>query len=418
MMVLAFAIVVTIGGMAFLESGALEARNATQRTQSEQAFWLAEGAFNRATAELWKDASWGSGTPKTVTDTLSGSNYTITVRDTTIGGEPGYRFIVAGTVQGVGDNSVRKIDVATTQKLAAWDDQYSVIAGGSVDIQSAAAYDNLGGNVHADSVIDVPSSRSEKSTWVDGIEMYPPPMYTAPDSFGPASGSTYYYVRCTGTGPVTCEVLDRNGASYSPARYFTPSSAASYSGGKYVFDLSGGDFDWASSIFPPIGAATRVVVNFGEYQTSDITFDGGGADIKSTIINTKYTGPGTASDRLVASNWVGGDVTLKNNARFVPANGIGLVIKNFVKGTGGGGTYVGTSTSGAVVYATGNISGTGGSITFYGALIALGDISLSGNTTIVYKSSFYSKLPTPFQSGKAAGASASLTMKTWKEIPR
>jgi hypothetical protein len=408
MMVLAFAIVVTIGGLAFLESGS-----------PEQAFWLAEGAYERATAELWNDASWGSGTPKTMTDTLSGGNYYITVRDTTISGNPGYRFFVWGTVQGVADNSQRRVDVATTVKLAAWDDEYSVIAGGEVDIQSAAAYDNLGGNVHADSLIDVPPSRAQKSTWTDGVVLSPPPMYTEPDSFGLASGTTYYYIKCIGTGPITCEVLDRNGAPFAPAKYFNPSTAVTYSGGKYSFTLTGGDLDWGSSVLTTMGSATRVVANFGYYQTSDISFDGGGADIKSTIISTKYAGPSSpASARLVPANWTGGTVTLNNNARFVPVNGIALVVKDLIKAAGGLGTYVGTSTSGAVVYATGDISGTGGAVTFNGALIALGNVSIGGGTTIVYKSSFYSKLPGPFQSIKAPGASAAVTMVNWKEIPR
>src|SRR5258705_6093534 len=85
-MVLAFAIIVAIGGITFMQSGQMESRNASQRTQSEQAFWLAEAAYSRATAELWKDASWGAGTPKTVADTLGGGSYAVMVRDTTISG--------------------------------------------------------------------------------------------------------------------------------------------------------------------------------------------------------------------------------------------------------------------------------------------------------------------------------------------
>jgi Tfp pilus assembly protein PilX len=57
-MVLAFMLVVIAVGLAFMQAGSSEARNAHERWASTNAFWLAEAGYQRYAAEEWTNALW------------------------------------------------------------------------------------------------------------------------------------------------------------------------------------------------------------------------------------------------------------------------------------------------------------------------------------------------------------------------
>jgi Tfp pilus assembly protein PilV len=408
--VVTFSLIIITVGLAFMSSGAEEARNSQQRLNSAKAFWLAEAAYERLTAENWNDASWVN-THRTFTDTLSGTSYTISTRDTTINSSPAFHVTTWGSVNGVNANSQRRVDIAMQTALAAYTN-HAAVAGQSVNFQSSTSKSNTVGYVHADSVV-TGAGTPLPSGWTQGFELNAPALYVTPaDSLGTSSQTTYYYVKCVSTGSPKGKILDRNGNYLG--RDVSP--APTLSGSTWTFAFMGDDFLWSGQFLPNTGTSA-VVVNFGEYQTCDLSFQGG-ASIATTIVNTRYTGPATVAARFTPSNWTGGTTTIKDGVVFEPANGLALVAKSIVKTAGGSVSQIGTATYPALIYTTGNVDGTNGSILCTGTTVALGSITVGGNATLSYNGGYASRLPNSLSSRTAAGATASSTLLSWKEIAR
>jgi Tfp pilus assembly protein PilX len=417
-MVLAFSLIMVTVGLAFMTAGTGESRNSEGRQSSSRAFWIAEAGYQRFAAEEFKDPSWAL-SHRTFNEAVGGGNYVLTVDDTTIAGLP-HAFhltsIAAITRAGMdvgGNNLVRRtIDVATVPDIAAYD--YMLFANNNVNIQSNSAYDNLNGRVHADNTITVPSGDTLKSNWTYNTPLKPPALFTSPDSFGPASQVTFYYVKQLpqGAGKWKLEIYGRDGTTDQGAL----ATNQSLSGGRLAYTMTGDDFSWTGSKFPNDPGTTSVVVDFGKYQTSiDLTVQAGAA-IRTTLINTTYVGPGsgTVSQRQQASNWAGGSITLANNVVLTPPNGAALFAYDIKKGSGA--AQIGNSTQPELTYGTHDVTALNGSTTYYGTIIALHDIQVSGSSAFYYSSGFIQSLPGFLSNPFTSGATVFVTLANWQEI--
>ncbi len=115
--VLAFAVVTLSVGSAILSAGSSESRNADQRLNSSQAFWLAEAGVERFLAEEYSSTTWVS-SHRSFSDTLSAGSYALTIRDTTVSGlasgTTAYHVISTGAVAGYNSTSSRTLDMLVT----------------------------------------------------------------------------------------------------------------------------------------------------------------------------------------------------------------------------------------------------------------------------------------------------------------
>ncbi len=115
--VLAFSIVTLVIGANILAAGSGESRNADQRLNSSQAFFLSEAGFQHVAAQAYNDPTWITG-GASVGDTLDQGSYSAIVRDTTFVGLPAgssaYRVISTGTVAGFRATSTRVTDALIT----------------------------------------------------------------------------------------------------------------------------------------------------------------------------------------------------------------------------------------------------------------------------------------------------------------
>ena len=83
--VLSFSVITLSVGASILAAGSSESRNAHQRLNSAQAFWLAEAGFQRFMAEEYNSTAWAT-SHRAFSDTLAGGTYTLSIRDTTVAG--------------------------------------------------------------------------------------------------------------------------------------------------------------------------------------------------------------------------------------------------------------------------------------------------------------------------------------------
>lgn len=117
--VLAFSIVTLSLGASILTAGSSESRNAHERLNSSQAFWIAEAGFQRFMAEEYNSTTWLN-THRTFSDTLNGGTYTLMIRDTTVTGLPSgttpYHVISTGTMAGRNATASRTLDCLLSVK--------------------------------------------------------------------------------------------------------------------------------------------------------------------------------------------------------------------------------------------------------------------------------------------------------------
>ena len=174
-----------------------------------------------------------------------------------------------------------------------------------------------------------------------------------------------------------------------------------------------------------------VIVNFGEYQVdvpgavtwkANLEFDDNpayDAPIQSSVFNTRYTPPSIdpfgRRSLVETTNWLGGNNVL-SHVRFIPENGIALLIHNIAM-SGPAGIEIGTPAKPAVFYVTGSITGNfnaNGNI--YGSTIVLGTIDqLGGNVDFHYEPGYQVNLP-PYLRPFWQEASGHLEVLLWREV--
>ena len=417
MTVTIFAFVIILAGIAFFGMSSGETRNALYRQNSSEAFYLADGAIERARAKFLEDRSWVEGW----TDVEEGrGTYSLLVERTPWPTDPTLPDVVRLESTGIVRQATRKVEVYAQVPQSAWDHVLLIYENAYVEGNLC-----LDGSAHVNGTAVPlnlhPNCGDDVST---GFRIDPPEIHTEPGFY---PNTTYYYavVEEIGGAPGV-RVYDRhfqpvlnqpNWASWIG----TPPNG--YPVGRQINFVSDARlreaFDEATGVFSLAAGDQAVVVNFGlesSYGLVYLNIDGGtNVPIRSTIINTRFTG----WDRLNSDHWTGGWTYIKQ-VTFEPRQGIGLIIHNFQK-TGGSLVLLGTDDWPCLVYITGDVAsmdlgaGINSNFVLTGSLITLGSWVSTGGPDANYDPGFLLNLPEYLVSGFNPG-SGTLKILQWREI--
>lgn len=413
MTVLVLSFVFVIGTLAFFAVAAYEAGQAEVRENSTRAFYLADGAIERAKVELLRDGRWTGGFGLT---SLDGGRFRLAVSDTIYQGETRTRFYAEGMV------GRTKRDVEVVANIVPVGPVLAMLAMHDVELKGNICLD---GHLHANGTLTGSGHLSCGGTSDSQYPIIPPAVYTEPDSY---PGATYYYVTVRSGPKDTLVILDRNRATLSSYVKGTttptphPHIDWSYTKGTKTlqFDVKPTDaFDQVSGPFPRLGADSTVVINFGGLANSahlltDMTIhETGSSVIESTIINTRFTGISTA-DRVDHDMWTGGKIETKTKAVFVPRYCIALICQEI---HGNAQVTLGTDADPALTYVMALVDASTGQWTVVGSLICLWDIDVGGGVNLTYRHAFISCLPPYLEYNWPAGTSGLMQVLLWREPP-
>ena len=409
-----FIIVQIVTGLAYFAVVSYESRAASHREESSEAYYLAEGAIERARAKFLQDRSWRGGWSAVA---AGRGTYDLALADTTVLGTPLVRLLATGHVGGAD----RAIDVLADVPPTA--SELALFVGGNA---------SAGGNLCVDGAIHVNGTASFGSgdvhltcdpDFTRGFTITPPVIYTDPAHF---PGATYYYV-----------IGYKNGSKYRAKIYDWNlnlialdqlAGKVSYSSATktYTFNFgSNGDintyFNESSGVFRKNAGDQSVVVNFGEPVTNppdtkaNVSFsDPQAVNLYTTIVNTRFTGV-TESDRLNTAFWTGGRLDIKQ-VTMTPRNGIALIAHDAQK-QGGSLVQAGTAASPALFYITRDITTINSNFALTGSLIVLRNWNSTGGPNLTFDPGFKPLLPAYLREGWPSGVSGTLKIVRWRETP-
>ena len=424
--VMVFVLVLTIAGAMFFAMASYETKGALYRQRSSEAFYLADGAVERARARLLDDRSWRAGW----TDVAAGrGTYDLTIRDSVF---TGYDDVVRLLATGAIDSVRRKIEVFASVPPSAFGLPLLVMGDANVNgnlcLEGGTAHVN-GGDDLVGADFGPHDSHLACGSYTSGFRITPPPIYTHPDSF---PGATYYYVRGhhLAGNDYNGHIFDADGndITHSPAINDSLADVTSYNSGQREFTF---EFDSAAEIdfyfndltgvFRPRNGAMVAVVNFGELPmaplpagVANVTIDADADQIiHATIIDTRFTGV-TLDDRYDTRFWTGGLMFVKQII-WEPYYGIAFVSHDF-QYQGGSLVQLGTPNFPALVYATGDVVELNSNFNLLGSVICLGDWTSQGSPHIVYDEGFIENLPPYLQEDWPAGSSGTMQVLLWREV--
>jgi hypothetical protein len=419
-----FVFVLVISGLAFFVLAARESSGAIYREESSEAFYLADGAIERARAKFLDDRSWRTGW----TDEDAGrGEYDLTVTDSTYLGESNVvHLLAAGRVR----RAERKIEVFAKVPPSGFG--LGILIRGDADVNGNFC---LLGEAHVVGNPDFGPGNVHLScgTYTSGFDITPPPVYTEPEYY---PGSTYYYVVGNRIGPkyqariFNAAGLDITTALGDSLHQDDTHHITSYHAGRQAFIYSFDDpaalthyFDGTTGIFSMAPGDSAVVVNFGQPPmvnppgvngTAELEFDGDAASmIHATILNARFTGA-TLEQRVDPAYWTGGVTTLKQ-ITFEPYLGIAILSASFQK-VGGSHTQVGTTEWPALVYVTNDVEDMNSNYSMVGAITCLGDWNSTGGPNIEFDAGFLEHLPGYLVDNWDTGVSGTLEVLNWREV--
>ena len=199
MTVLVFSFIFVLGVAAFFTVAAYEANRAEISEHSTRAFFLADGAIERAKGELLFDGRWDTGYAWTNSD---GGRYRLAVSDTVFQGATRTKFYAEGQFHR------NKRDVEVIANIVPPGYEIAILILGDIDIKGNICLD---GGAHANGTITGGGHFTCGGTYDEGYIVKPPVVYTEPDSF---PGATYYYVTAERVGATNkLYIKDRNGTT-------------------------------------------------------------------------------------------------------------------------------------------------------------------------------------------------------------
>ncbi len=418
MAVMMFIVVVTIAGMAFFTISSHESRAAIHRQETTEAFYLADAAVERARAKFLDDRAWRDGW----TDVdLGNGTYSLTVQDTSFGGMNDCVYMVAAGTIG---STTRRIEMIAEVPPSALD--YAVNAGGDVEVKGNFC---IQGNIHVSGDPDFGNhgQHLKCGDLTEGFDITPPAVHTDPAHFPDA---TYYYVRGTKVGSdYQAKIYDAAGNDITASLGVTMEDVVSYNNGSktFTYDFDSNSliekyFNTSTGVFSRASGDVGVVVNFGETPVvnppgvagiSNVILDGNHSLLKTTIVNTRFIGA-TDDQRLDTDYWTGGNTYLKQ-ITLEPDNGMAVLTHDFMD-NGGSNVDVGTATTPAYVYITGDVDSANANFELTGAVTLLGDWESRGHITITYDEGFLSSLPSYLFDTFTDDVTGTLKVLTWGEI--
>jgi len=423
-MVLMFALVFSVVGLAFLTLSVYELRGTDYRDRSSSAFFVADGGIEAAKAYLFHDGTWRGGFPAPGMVIGQGA-CVLAVRDSTYKNKPALALVSSGSIGNATRNVTVLGEVVNAATLLNFYATNQIRLGGNVKIKGLAHADGCIapaagapgslGTCYTDDQLVALTKPCKDGNCGDqlshGYQIKPPRAYTEPDSFPRA---TYYYVKATDVAGPLAEVLDRNGKSLVPPRFIPVTVKA----GRYLYSLDPNHLSGPLSYFPLAAGDVGVVVNFAEKVVghgglADIDIVNGGTDVACTIINTSFHGV-TKADRLNTAMWSGGDVTLKAKSTFLPAIGITMIAHNLKRANAD--VVLGTANSCGLTYVTGDMLLGNGNAEVNGTVICLGSIELTGNLSATWNNCYFEKAPS-WLTSPSSDTSGLFQVLLWKEEP-
>jgi len=422
-----FVFVVILGGMAIFSTTSSESRLATYGQESTEAFYLADGAIERARARLSNDSDWRTGWNNVA---AGNGTYSLTLRDTLVGGDPGVAMTAIGEVR----RARRAIEAvaelpATGTPLAVWSDRWAYILG-RVWIYDRA---HCNGNVWT----GFGNNGIQAGTLTDEPNIPMLSMYTTADRF---PNTTYYDVRCvTGGGPARAVIRDGDGNDITAVLGDDMHTVVQFSNAsrRFTITFNGvGNFNRyfhpTTGLFVKAPGDSAVVVNFGNppeagppgtRDTVAIYLLGSNSAnmpiITQTLINTRFTGS-SESQRTTSSAWRG-EMIYTSNITMEPENGI-AIISHYHYATGNGQSSIGTVDQPAFVYATNSAYVLWGRVSHRGSVASLNMwliLSIIGNARVEYTwdGGFLGDVPFWLADQWPGGTAATLNIASWREIP-
>jgi hypothetical protein len=427
MTVLVFSFIFLILTMTFFTVAGYEAGQAENRENSTRAFYMADGAIEKAKSKLLEDGFWTAGFPKTGQD---GGFYKLTVDTALYQGAYHKRFYAEGYF------GRTKRDVEVIADIVPATLGLAIYARSNIELRGNICLD---GHAHADEEIDGEEHFDTDCgpTWSSGTDVDPPPVYIEPDSF---PGATYYYVTANarpGNNPDTLFFMDRN-FNNIPGKLWV-NTAEPHPDFDWSFDNNSGQlnitirnaaiFDTAGTVFPKNPGDSTVVINFGgrlkdyvpsylRHTTTNLTINVPGANpttIYGTIINTRYRlVMADTEERLDRTRWMGGQIETRSWARFEPTYCIAFIAQTI---RGNAQQSLGTPDHPALSYIidTGDFSV--GQWTIYGSLVSLGDITVGGGVNLTFSRDFIDCLPGHLSHNWPEGSSGVMNVLRWREPP-
>jgi hypothetical protein len=417
--------IILIGLLALFAMASYETKGALYRQNSSEAFYLADGAVERARAKFLEDRSWRDGW----TGVAEGrGSYDLTARDTTYLGEPDVvQLLATGTV----GNAARRIEVMAKVPPTALGLPLLVMGdaeiGGNLCLEGDAHVNgDAGGNGgHGDPHLACGGDYTE------GFEILPPPVYTDPDHF---PNATYYFVRATKIGAIyQARIFDRTGATdITTALGDSLVGVVTYDNGSqtFTFDFTGPAriahyFDDATGIFRRDSSDVASVVNFGtipmidppgDQGVSRLIFDGDASStIHATVINARFVGASEA-ERIDWNYWRGATQGFEvKQIRFEPYYGLAFIAFDLNK-SGSAQVTIGTPAWPALAYVTRDVNSINSNLTLTGSLICLRDFHSTGGPDIHYDEGFIENLPDYLEEDWTSGVSGTLKILRWREV--
>lgn len=424
--VMVFALVVTLMGFAYFAMASYETKGALYRERSSEAFFLADGGIERARGEFIEDLAWRG--PVDSTDMGTGS-YRVTAEESSWNGltEIDEMPILKLHSEGRAKNAKRAVDTWVT--VPSIIQSRLMIVMNEID---AGGNFCLDGTIHANVDADFgPNDVHLKcgGEYTEGFALKPPKIYTEPARY---NNCTYYYVvpntMLLPGEPIHAKIFDRFWNDITVAvdgDAYGLEELMSVSAGKFRYGFKPGDvqtwFDFAAGKFRLAPGDSSVVVNFGEPYVafpsalSDIELqqNPGDASIRTTIINTRFTGA-SEDQRLDSKFWTGGWCYFKTATTFEPAAGIALICHDFDQGNAQ--ATFGTPANPALLYVTHDVDDVQGGFTVNGAVIVLHDWESTGGPNLTYDPDFIQKIPSDMNFTHGPGTSGVMYVLEWREV--
>lgn len=413
-----FAVVAIMLGFAFFAVTASETKGAHYRQDSAEAFFLADGAIERARARLLEDATWRAGW-----NAEAGGNgtYDLALRDTVIEGQEGFVKLLAAGHVGTADRHIEALVHIPPVAL-----ELSLFVGDDAEIDGELC---LQGMAHVGDNLDYRPNNGEidcGGTLNTGFVLTPPVIRTEPEHY---PSTTYYYVLGDrGRRDYIGRIFDQYGNEWTDRAGDEMQDVVSYKKNQdlFTFEFDRGSliekyFDDEDGVFRRHPGDVAVVVNFGapsllsssQSDRAEVILDGNGNSvIHATIINTRFQGYGD-SQRLDPDRWYGGTTELGEIA-LEPFNGIAVVASTLLKEQPND-TTVGSAAYPALAYATEEVEDLRNDFEMTGTLITLGDFFCDGDVSIAVHPGLLAILPEYLTLDLAPGVSGAMEMVRWVE---
>jgi hypothetical protein len=413
-----FAMVAIMMGFSFFAVTAAESRSARYREESTEAFFLADGAIERARAKLLEDRTWRDGWQA---EAAGNGTYSLVLRDTTIGEEANLvKLLATGQVASVQRKVEALVKIPPTALALA------LFVGDDAEIDGEIC---LQGQAHISDEVDFRPNNGEIScggSFTAEFALTPPSVRTDPEAY---PNTTYYYVLGDlDNRKYIGRIFDRYGYELTDRAGDQMRDVVSYKKNQDLFTY---DFDRESilekyfddedGVFRRDPGDVAVVVNFGEpsllpsSQTdrARIILEGDeNSVIHATIINNRFLGV-SDSQRLDPDMWYGGKTQLREII-MEPFLGIALIAATLVNDQPDE-VRLGSDLRPALVYATERVQKIRDDFQMTGTMVTLGDFFCDGDVQFTYSEVLQDILPSYLTLEWNSGVSGTLEMVRWTE---